>query len=112
MTAAEVRPRPAPETLILTRRDVQALLGYDECIEAVEAAFRLHAEGRSLAPGVLGVPSRAGGFHIKAAGLEMNGSTLRPRPTPTSRATLGGMVYPPSRASSFSATARTAVRWR
>ena len=71
MTAAEVRPRPAPETLILTRRDVQALLGYDECIEAVEAAFRLHAAGRSLAPGVLGVPSREGGFHIKAAGLEM-----------------------------------------
>ena len=71
MTAAEVRPRPAPETLILTRRDVQALLGYDECIAAVEAAFRLHAAGRSLAPGVLGVPSREGGFHIKAAGLEM-----------------------------------------
>jgi alanine dehydrogenase len=71
MTAADVRCHPAPETLILTRRDVQALLGFDECIAAVETAFRLHAEGRSLAPGVLGVPSRAGGFHIKAAGLEM-----------------------------------------
>jgi alanine dehydrogenase len=57
-------------TLVLTRRDVQSLLGDDECIAAVEAAFRLHAEGRSLAPGVLGVPSRGGGFHIKAAGLE------------------------------------------
>ena len=72
MTAADVRRIPAPETRILTRRDVQALLGFGECIAAVEAAFRLHAEGRSLAPGVLGVPSRAGGFHIKAAGLEMN----------------------------------------
>jgi len=71
MTAADARHRPAPETLILTRRDVQALLGFDECIAALEAAFRLHAEGRSLAPGVLGVPSRAGGFHVKAAGLEM-----------------------------------------
>ena len=59
------------ETLILTRRDVRALLGYDECIAAVEQAFRLHAEGRSLAPGVLGVPARDGGFHIKAAGLEL-----------------------------------------
>jgi alanine dehydrogenase len=57
-------------TLILTQPDVRALLGYDECIAAVEAAFRLHAEGRSLAPGVLGIRSREGGFHIKAAGLE------------------------------------------
>ena len=59
------------DVLVLTRGDVHELLGYDECIAAVEAAFRLHAEGRSLAPGVLGVPSREGGFHIKAAGLEL-----------------------------------------
>jgi alanine dehydrogenase len=59
------------DTLVLTRRDVQALLALDECIAAVEAAFRLHAEGRSLAPGVLSVPAREGGFHIKAAGLEL-----------------------------------------
>lgn len=59
------------ETLVLTRRDVRNLLGFDEAIAAVEAAFRLHAEGRSLAPGVLGVPSRDGGFHIKAAGLDL-----------------------------------------
>jgi alanine dehydrogenase len=59
------------ETRILTRLDVQALLGWDECIAAVEGAFRLHAEGRSLAPGVLGVRAPEGGFHIKAAGLEL-----------------------------------------
>lgn len=58
-------------TLVLTRADVQRLLGWDECIAAVETAFRLHAEGKSLAPGVLGVPSRAGGFHVKAAGLDL-----------------------------------------
>ena len=58
-------------TLILTRHDVQGLLGFDECIAAVEAAFRLHAEGRSLPPGVLGIRSREGKFHIKAAGLEL-----------------------------------------
>lgn len=58
-------------TIILTRRDVQALLGWDLCIAAVEQAFRLHAEGRSLAPGVLGVRAPHGGFHIKAAGLEL-----------------------------------------
>ena len=59
------------ETRILTRRDVASLLDWDECIAAVENAFRLHAEGRSLAPGVLGVPARDGAFHIKAAGLEL-----------------------------------------
>jgi ornithine cyclodeaminase/alanine dehydrogenase-like protein (mu-crystallin family) len=57
-------------TLVLTRAEVRRLLGLDECIAAVEAAFRLHAEGRSLPPGVLGVPSREGGFHVKAAGLD------------------------------------------
>jgi alanine dehydrogenase len=59
----------APATLVLGRRDVRALLDLDACIAAVERAFRLHAEGKSLAPGVLAVPSRSGGFHIKAAGL-------------------------------------------
>jgi alanine dehydrogenase len=60
------------ETRILTRRDVQALLGWEECISAVENAFRLHAEGRSLPPGVLGVRAPQGGFHTKAAGLELS----------------------------------------
>ena len=58
-------------TQVLTRRDVRALLGWDECIAAVESAFRLHAEGRSLPPGVLGLRASDGAFHIKAAGLEL-----------------------------------------
>jgi alanine dehydrogenase len=60
-----------PDTLVLARSDVRALLGVDECIAAVEAAFRLHADGLSLAPAVLGVPAGEGGFHIKAAGLDL-----------------------------------------
>ena len=60
-----------PDTLVLARHDVQALLDLDECIAAVEAAFRLHAEGRSLAPAILGVPAGEGGFHVKAAGLDL-----------------------------------------
>jgi alanine dehydrogenase len=60
-----------PGSLVLTRTDVQALLGMDECIAAVEAAFRLHAEGSSLSPGVLAVRAPDGGFHIKAAGLKL-----------------------------------------
>jgi alanine dehydrogenase len=54
---------------ILSRRDVVDLLSLPDCIAAVENAFRLHAEGRTLGPGVLGVPASSGGFHIKAAGL-------------------------------------------
>ena len=55
--------------LVLSRRDVLELLTLSACIEAVERAFRLHAEGRTFGPGVLGVPTVNGGFHIKAAGL-------------------------------------------
>ena len=55
--------------LILSRRDVFDLLTLPDCIDAVERAFRLHAEGRTLGPGVLAVPAGDGSFHIKAAGL-------------------------------------------
>lgn len=59
------------EILLLARHDVEALLGFDGCTDAVEAAFRLHAQGLSLSPGVLSVPAREGGFHVKAAGLQL-----------------------------------------
>jgi alanine dehydrogenase len=55
--------------LVLSARDVRELLTLPVCIDAVQDGFRLHAEGRTLGPGVLGIPGRAGGFHIKAAGL-------------------------------------------
>ncbi len=58
-------------TVLLSRADVAALLGLDACIVAVEQAFALHAQGKALPPGVLGVHARDGGFHIKAAGLEL-----------------------------------------
>ncbi len=56
-------------TLILSRSDVVELLGLHDCIEAVEQAFRLHADGRTFGPGVLGIHATEGSFHIKAAGL-------------------------------------------
>lgn len=59
------------ETLLLKRGDVTALLGLDECIRAVEQAFKLYAEGHTAPPGALGVHARDGGFHIKAAGLKL-----------------------------------------
>lgn len=55
--------------LVLSRRDVSDLLSLPDCVAAVDEAFRLHGEGRSYGPGVLGVHVPAGGFHIKAAGL-------------------------------------------
>ena len=55
--------------LVLSRRDVMELLTLDACIEAVERAFRLHAEQRSYGPRVVGLPTEDGGFHIKIAGL-------------------------------------------
>jgi alanine dehydrogenase len=63
---------PATPTLILTRSDVEELLSLRDCIAVVERAFRLHAEGQSLGPGVLGISSGSGGFHIKAAGLRLS----------------------------------------
>lgn len=56
--------------LVLSRRDVLDLLTLRDCIDAVEAAFRLHGEGRSLGPGVLGVPAGDGGFHISPRARE------------------------------------------
>jgi len=60
-------------TLVLARRDVLALLDPDRCADAVEAALRAHAEGRTLPPGVLATPAADGGFHVKAAGLRVGG---------------------------------------
>ncbi len=59
------------EILWLSRRAVAALLPLDECIAAVEQAFRLHAQGRAIPPDVLSAHVEGGGFHLKAAGLPL-----------------------------------------
>ncbi|HEU5164744.1 MAG TPA: ornithine cyclodeaminase family protein [Chitinophagaceae bacterium] len=59
-----------PETLLLTRRDVANLLTITECMDAVENAFGLYANGKMMAPKVLGIHVDNGGFHIKAGVLE------------------------------------------
>ncbi|HZS33078.1 MAG TPA: ornithine cyclodeaminase family protein [Methylomirabilota bacterium] len=55
--------------LVLSRADVLELLSLAECIDAVEEAFRRHADGHTLGPGVLEIPAADGGFHVKAAAL-------------------------------------------
>jgi len=57
-------------TLVLKRSEIAALLGLDECMAAVEQAFRLYAEGKTAPPGILGLPAGDGGFHLKAALLD------------------------------------------
>lgn len=57
--------------LFLDSASVRELLSIDECIAAVENAFRLHGEGKAPKPGVLGVHSARGAFHIKAGILDI-----------------------------------------
>lgn len=54
-------------TLLLTRRDVADLLTIDDCIDAVENAFRLLGRGEVPRPAIAGVHGNGGAFHIKAA---------------------------------------------
>jgi alanine dehydrogenase len=60
------------EILLLTPQEARSLLSMDECIAAVEAAFRAHGEGKAPPPGVLGLHVRNGGFHIKAGMLQLS----------------------------------------
>jgi alanine dehydrogenase len=63
---------PSNKTLLLTRSQVAALLTIEECIAAVERVFKLYGEGKTMPPGILGVHSRGGGFHIKAGLLQLD----------------------------------------
>ena len=45
-------------TLLLTRREVASLLSIDECIKAVEKAFKSYGEGKTSPLGILGVHAR------------------------------------------------------
>lgn len=58
-------------TLLLKRSEIATLLGIEECMAAVEQAFKLYAEGKTTPPGVLGIHAQDGGFHIKAGLLEL-----------------------------------------
>jgi alanine dehydrogenase len=61
------------ETLLLTKGDVQRVLTPRLCIEAVAQAFGAHARGEVPEPGILGMHHGAGGFHVKAGFLAVEG---------------------------------------
>jgi hypothetical protein len=53
------------EILLLTPKDVRSLLSLNECIVAVEQAFRLYGEGKALPPGFWVCTREAAGFTLK-----------------------------------------------
>ena len=59
-------------TLLLTRSDVASLLTLDDCIGGVEAAFRLHAEGRTLPRRSSGSPRAMEAFTSRRRGSRWN----------------------------------------
>src|SRR5262245_51149586 len=60
----------APGTiLILSSQDLQAVMRFDDYVDAVAEAFRMLAEGRCESPVPLQVSVTDGTFHAKAASL-------------------------------------------
>jgi alanine dehydrogenase len=59
------------EILLLTPLEVRSLLTIDECILAVEQAFRLYGEGKAVPPALLSMHVPNGGFHVKAGVLDL-----------------------------------------
>ncbi|MDX1431182.1 MAG: ornithine cyclodeaminase family protein [Gammaproteobacteria bacterium] len=61
----------SPESAVMLRHsDVVSLLGLQDCMDAVEEAFRRYAQGSTPAPAMLGMHARDGGFHVKAGMIE------------------------------------------
>ena len=60
------------EILLLTPREVRNLLTIDECIVAVEHAFRLCGEGKAVPPAVVSMHAPHGGFHVKTGLLDLD----------------------------------------
>lgn len=60
------------ETLLLSRQDIVSLMTFDDYFKAAEDAFRLHAEGKTIATGLLHADSQEGEYHIKTGGLYLD----------------------------------------
>lgn len=61
-----------PSVRLLTQGDVERLLDLPSCIDGVERAFRFRGQGHPSPSAVLGVHVGDGGFHAKAAFLELS----------------------------------------
>ena len=58
-----------PPIIVLSRQDLTALVPFDEYVDAVADAFRMHAEGRAPLPAPMHIRAESGGFHVKAGQL-------------------------------------------
>jgi alanine dehydrogenase len=76
-------------TLLLTGSEVAELLTLDDCIAAVEEAFRAYGEGRLHPPGILSVHEDRGAFHIKTAAVNGRFGAKANANFPTNPATNG-----------------------
>lgn len=61
----------AENIVVLTPREIASLLTIDDCIVAVEQAFRLLGEDKAGPPVVLSIHLPGGGFHVKAGVLDL-----------------------------------------
>ena len=73
MSAALGGGRPASGAILLTRRDVGALLQPRDWLEAAEAAFRAAADGSGTMPPPMTLDARDGAFHAKGATIACDG---------------------------------------
>jgi alanine dehydrogenase len=60
------------EIPLLTPREIRGLLSIDECIAAVEPAFRLYGEGKAIRPAVVSMHASHGSFHVKTGLLNLD----------------------------------------
>ena len=67
------------EILLLTSPEIRSLLTLDECIGAVEHAFRLHGEGKAVPPAVLSMHTQAAGFTSRPGCWNLIGRISRRR---------------------------------
>src|SRR5260221_9007687 len=79
-------------TLILTASNVAELLSLDDCIEAVEGAFRAHGEGKLHPPGLLSEHVETGAFHIKTSTIGRYFAAKTNANFPGRRPTIQGVV--------------------
>jgi ornithine cyclodeaminase/alanine dehydrogenase-like protein (mu-crystallin family) len=60
-----------PDTLIITRRDIQRTMRPSDFLDAVELGFRAGAMGKAYSPHPLHLPADHGGFHAKGASMTL-----------------------------------------
>jgi alanine dehydrogenase len=57
--------------IVIDRRELASLMDLAAYYDAAEAAFRAHAEGRTIAPPPLHIALDEGGFHAKGASIDI-----------------------------------------